>query len=756
MKTLITLSALVLCASAVAQPAERPTIVLHLEGSANQVNVTSAWHKAHAFRTPLRHEPVAGRIRLLDPQGAELEHLHFDLSTFHLDRNNPEPVFIGRSHLLMPGISCLVKIPDFGESLGSLEISRIEAGKTLLMGRISATALAKVVARSTIAPHAAPTVKTHLKNGPLSNRYDIVILGDGYLQSDQARFYNDIAKWMNNLFAKEPFKSYRHFFNVHSVFRASKERGADNPRANPPIYKNTVYDASYWIGGTERCLYIKNQAQASKDAALAPDVEGRVVVFVNSPKYGGCASRFAVSYNGSLGSEVQSHEFGHSYGGLADEYGGNNNIYTGPEPGQPNVTKDKTCSKWSLWKGTNGVGCFEGGRYYNRGIYRPKQNCLMRALNVPLCPICVEEMTKDGYTTVNPIENPAPASTLVTIYKPGSKTFGFTNLVPGNRSIQWLLDNKVVHSGSNAFSFTLSTASLSPGLHNLRVELTDRTALVRKDPTKKLRRTHTWAIDVRDARSTDLTVTAVSAPPGSNWQAGAVQSVTVTTRNLGTSPAPASTTTLHLSTSSTPSRSSYLLWTQSVPSLGPGASYTRTAQFVNPRCWFSTQNFYVSAFADGLAEIPEANESNNGRSVATPRPLGRYQGTGRTIEYDSPRAGNTQGAFYTEGATWSASKSMSARVCAIAPRHPGAYVVFVMSAQSSFSYDTWSALSIGIPLFRPILGRVDARGTFSTLQTMPAFQASTSLTSFVHSLWFSPTLSYLGPGSNSLSNQIRP
>ena len=104
------------------------------------------------------------------------------------------------------------------------------------------------------------------------------------------------------------------------MFRASKDSGADHPDKSPPIYKDTVYNASYNIGGTPRCLYIRNTSLALRDAAKAPAVEGRVMVVVNDSRYGGCAGTFAVTYNGSSMTTVQVHEFGHSFARLADEY----------------------------------------------------------------------------------------------------------------------------------------------------------------------------------------------------------------------------------------------------------------------------------------------------------------------------------------------------------------------------------------------------------------------------------------------------
>ncbi|MBK9129925.1 MAG: hypothetical protein IPM13_19425 [Phycisphaerales bacterium] len=160
----------------------------------------------------------------------------------------------------------------------------------------------------------AQVVRTIVSNGPTNNRYDVVILGDGYQASEQARFDSDCLTFATALFNKEPYKTFGRYFNVHTVYRASNESGADHPDVNPPIYRDTVYGATYNTGGTARCLYITNTSLALADAALAPANEGRVLVMVNDSRYGGCAGQFAVSYNGSSMNEVQIHEMGHSVG----------------------------------------------------------------------------------------------------------------------------------------------------------------------------------------------------------------------------------------------------------------------------------------------------------------------------------------------------------------------------------------------------------------------------------------------------------
>src|SRR5690606_40708180 len=133
------------------------------------------------------------------------------------------------------------------------------------------------------------------------------------------------------------YNTFAAYYNVHTVFRASQQSGADRPDETPPVFVNTAYNATYNYGGTDRCLYIQNTSLALADAALAPATEGRVLVMVNDSRYGGCASTFAVSYNGSSMTEVQAHELGHSLGQVADEYDYPNANYTGGEPSSVNV-----------------------------------------------------------------------------------------------------------------------------------------------------------------------------------------------------------------------------------------------------------------------------------------------------------------------------------------------------------------------------------------------------------------------------------
>ena len=371
------------------------------------------------------------------------------------------------------------------------------------------------------APTAAQTVKTVISNGTTETRYDIVILGDGYQLTEEAQFDSDVAAFLTSLFQKEPYLTFSAYYNVHTVFRASQDSGADRPDETPPVYVNTVYDATYNYGGTARCLYIQNQSAALADAALAPATEGRVLVMVNDDRYGGCASTFAVSYNGSQMSEVQAHELGHSLGQVADEYEYAGQTYTGGEPSSVNLTTDPAGSKWQIWHGTQGISSFQGGGYHQYGLYRPRNNCLMRSLGAPLCRVCQENITLITNSHVNVVTSTTPdASTPLQVIAPATQTFSLTHFVPASNNplIEWSVDG-VVQPGANGLSFTLDSTQVSLGPHTVSASILDRTDRVRRDPLNVMVEHVDWSVQVSDPTLAQLRVSSMAAsgtliPPG--------------------------------------------------------------------------------------------------------------------------------------------------------------------------------------------------------------------------------------------------
>jgi len=359
----------------------------------------------------------------------------------------------------------------------------------------------------------AQTVTTVINNGTTETRYDIVILGDGYQANEQTKFDNDCSAFLTALFQKEPYQTFSQYYNVHTVFRASVDSGADRPDETPPIFVNTVYDATYNYGGVDRCLYIQNTSQALADAALAPATEGRVLVMVNDTRYGGCASTFAVSYTGSQMSEVQAHELGHSLGQLADEYEYAGQTYTGGEPGQANITADPAGSKWQIWHGTQGISSFQGAGYHQYGLYRPRSNCLMRSLGQVLCRVCQENIVKITNSIVNVITSTTPdTGTTQQLLVPAQQTFSFSHFVPASNSplIEWFVDG-TLQPGVTGTSFTLDTTAFSLGPHTVTATLLDQSDRVRSDPQNVMLESVQWNVDISDPSLAQLRFTSMNS-----------------------------------------------------------------------------------------------------------------------------------------------------------------------------------------------------------------------------------------------------
>ncbi len=263
----------------------------------------------------------------------------------------------------------------------------------------------------------AQTLTTVVNNGASSNRVDMVFIGDGYqaseIESTYAGHVNDTVDYFFNS-GLNPLPRYKNFFNVHRVNVISNESGADDP--NNSIYVDTALDATYNTGGTDRCLYFNtSKANAAVSTALSGtgiDVDMRLGS-VNSTKYGGCGGQWAVwaAGNGSARS-ISIHEVGHSFANLADEYFYDGNTWTGGEPNSVNITSDPGLGKWDRWRGYTDpdsdigvVDYYEGGRYYDFGLYRPSQNSMMRSLNRPFDAIGRERFIQQIYSEADPLDD---------------------------------------------------------------------------------------------------------------------------------------------------------------------------------------------------------------------------------------------------------------------------------------------------------------------------------------------------------------
>ncbi|GAA0919574.1 MULTISPECIES: M64 family metallopeptidase [Streptomyces violaceusniger group] len=241
------------------------------------------------------------------------------------------------------------------------------------------------VAKADVKAAAAANVTAIQDTGPSASRFDMVIVGDGYTASQMGLLRQHAqAKW-NEIAATAPWNKYRQSVNVWLVNVVSNQSGVDNDPVQG-VNRDTALDMAFFCGGTPHLLCL-NEAKAKSYAAQAPEVDA-IVAVGNSTKYGGAGypSLSTVAGGNPDSGRIAIHELGHSVGGLADEYYTPGTTYSGAEPQAPNVTTDPRGSKWASYLGQSTpdggvIGAYQGGNYYERGIYRPSQDSLMRNIN---------------------------------------------------------------------------------------------------------------------------------------------------------------------------------------------------------------------------------------------------------------------------------------------------------------------------------------------------------------------------------------
>lgn len=244
-------------------------------------------------------------------------------------------------------------------------------------------------------------------SGDPAGKVDIVIIPDGYTKDEMEKFKQDCEKFSGYLFSTSPYKENKDRFNIWGIEALSKESGTDIPPEN--IWKNTIANSTFYMFDLDRYLMLNDNKNLRNIASNAP--YDQIFVLVNTSKYGGGAiyNHYSVCSSNNRSSEfVFTHEFGHGFAGLADEYYTSDVAYENfypldIEPLDPNITTLVNFeSKWndmvdkdipiptpatSEYK--DKVGVFEGGGYVEKGVYRPKQDCSMKSNGVDnFCPVC--------------------------------------------------------------------------------------------------------------------------------------------------------------------------------------------------------------------------------------------------------------------------------------------------------------------------------------------------------------------------------
>lgn len=267
---------------------------------------------------------------------------------------------------------------------------------------------------------------------------DLAIVAEGYTEQQMGKFYADAQRACDALFAHEPFASLKDRFNVVAVASPSLDGGPSVPHRGK--WNRTAANSHYDTFYSNR--YLMSQDMHRIYDLLSGVPFEHIIVLVNSDTYGGGGIYNQVTFSTSdhpTFKQVLVHEFGHSYGGLADEYAYDDMdsewYPADTEPWEPNITTLKDFdSKWAdlmpkktpvptplndkvpdyrtidwndakkvkaLNDATQVVGVFEGAGYQSKGCYRPAQECRMKINEVQdFCPVCTRAIQRitDFYT----------------------------------------------------------------------------------------------------------------------------------------------------------------------------------------------------------------------------------------------------------------------------------------------------------------------------------------------------------------------
>lgn len=392
----------------------------------------------------------------------------------------------------------------------------------------------------TAGPAAAPgplAVTKVRSSGSDGNRLVIVFMGDGFTSANLAAgtFANKVTSFLNTMLGVSPWNLYASLVNAYRIDVISNEQGADYEDASPSAggtLKDTYLNAAFWVGNTERCLFLTGDG-ASKAFAAADDFVGagvwdEILVFVNSTKYGGCGGSVGVSSLTSSSDEVQIHEFGHSFAGVADEYDYGSTSTNCNPTSAPNADCSNTFPhvKWDAWvtPGTpiptpdtapydSAVGAFEGAVYQTRGMFRPKRNCKMRNLGAAFCPVCQEAHILKLFQQMRIVDAASPPLGEADVPAYGARTFTVTPVNVSRFSYQWWLLGAPLPDATNA-TVTVA-ASQVPGTNvELRLEVTHVTTNVRAQPIVQ---TNLWRLRPADLPAISIAdASLVEGDAGSN------------------------------------------------------------------------------------------------------------------------------------------------------------------------------------------------------------------------------------------------
>jgi hypothetical protein len=293
---------------------------------------------------------------------------------------------------------------------GPVEISIHSRGRDGSFGRIWAKTLTpKELPDAAAARPGGPEVVLLEGAAAPATSLDVVIVPAGYPASQEAKLRGDLRRFAKVLVDTPPFTGNR--IAVYGIIDFGAAAGAAEPRKGRAVEAGGI-QPTFDTLGSARYLNALGHWRLRDLAGAAP--YDAIFVMVNTSRYGGAGifNYYAVFPSDNDYDEyVFIHEFGHSFGGLGDEYYTSSVAYSdfyprGVEPWEPNVTALLEGAAGLKWKDqvgadvpiptpeeapwTGGTGAFEGAGYSAKGLYRPALDCKMFSKRtIDFCPVCM-------------------------------------------------------------------------------------------------------------------------------------------------------------------------------------------------------------------------------------------------------------------------------------------------------------------------------------------------------------------------------
>jgi len=242
----------------------------------------------------------------------------------------------------------------------------------------------------TIVPMGTESASGHIK---------VIFTGDGFTVPNQNAFLNKAQDIKDAILDQEPFKSYASTFNFYTYMVPSNSGSIS-------VQGGNTYD-TYWSsysnnGGMTRSFGCDRQLIEDELGGYSQGHKVYVILIANTTMYGGSGefddykidgltninTQMAIvtmynSANDNGSTFVPLHEWGHTFGNLADEYFGDGangsdetyNILMSTPDGQATVAASGNKANVSS---SNPGGWHEGANYQTNGWWRATPNDIMR------------------------------------------------------------------------------------------------------------------------------------------------------------------------------------------------------------------------------------------------------------------------------------------------------------------------------------------------------------------------------------------